>query len=65
MDPAPGVPWMSKGAPGSTKHALRVWRANIAPKMKKIQKSQRKQGFFDIFSSILMIFEVCVFWEQS
>ena len=42
-----------------------VWRANIAPKMKKIQKSQRKQGFFDIFSSILMIFEVCVFWGQS
>ena len=33
-----------------------VWRANIAPKMKKIWKSQRKQGFFDIFSSILMIF---------
>ena len=42
-----------------------VWRANIAPKMNKIQKSQRKQGFFDIFSSILMIFEVCVFWGQS
>ena len=42
-----------------------VWRANIAPKMNKIQKSQRKQGFFDIFSTILMIFEVCVFWGQS
>ena len=42
-----------------------VWRANIAPKMKKIWKSQRKQGFFDIFSSILMIFEVYVLWGQS
>ena len=42
-----------------------VWRANIAPKMNKIQKSQRKQGFFDIFSTILMIFEVYVFWGQS
>ena len=42
-----------------------VLRANIAPKMNNIQKSQRKQGFFDIFSSILMIFDVYVFWGQS
>jgi hypothetical protein len=35
--------------------------AKIAPNLKNIQKSLRKQGFFDIFSSILMVFEVCVF----
>ena len=38
-----------------------VWCAKIAPNLKNIQKSLRKQGFFDIFSSILMFFEVCVF----
>ena len=38
-----------------------VWCAKIAPNLKNIQKSLRKQGFFDIFSSILMVFEVCVF----
>ena len=38
-----------------------VWRAKIAPNLKNIQKCLRKQGFFDIFSSILMVFEVCVF----
>ena len=42
-----------------------VWCAKIAPKLKNIQKSPRKQGFFDIFPSILMVFEVCVFWRQS
>jgi hypothetical protein len=44
---------------------LEVWCAKIAPKLKNIQKSARKQCFFDIFSSILMFFEVCVFWGQS
>jgi hypothetical protein len=29
--------------------------------LKNIQKSLRKQVIFDIFSSILMVFEVCVF----
>ena len=38
-----------------------VWRAKIAPNLKNIQKCLRKQGFFDIFSSILTVFEVCVF----
>ena len=33
-----------------------VWCANIAPKLKNIQKSLRKQVFFDIFFPILMIF---------
>ena len=42
-----------------------VWCAKIAPKLKNIEKSPRKQGFFDIFSSILMVFEVCVIWGQS
>jgi hypothetical protein len=36
-------------------------QVEIAPKFRNIRKSLRKQGFFDIFSSILMIFEVCVF----
>ena len=44
---------------------VEVWCAKIAPKLKNIWKSLRKQGFFDIFSSILMVFEVCVFWGQS
>ena len=44
---------------------VEVWCAKIAPKLKNIWKSLRKQGFFDIFSSILMVFEVCAFWGQS
>ena len=35
-----------------------VWRAKIAPNLKNIQKCLKKQGFFDIFSLILMVFEV-------
>ena len=35
---------------------VEVWRAKIAPKLKNIRKCLRKQGFFDIFSSILMVF---------
>ena len=35
---------------------VEVWCAKIAPKLKNIQKSLRKHGFFDIFSSILMVF---------
>jgi hypothetical protein len=44
---------------------VEVWYAKIAPKLRNIQKSLRKQVIFDIFSSILMVFEVCVFWGQS
>ena len=40
---------------------VEVWRAKIAPKLKNIRKCLRKQGFFDIFFSILRIFEVCAF----
>ena len=36
MDPPPGVPGVSKDAPGSTKYALEVWCTNIAPKLKNI-----------------------------
>ena len=43
---------------------VEVWCAKIAPKLKNILKSLRKQEFFDIFSSILMVFEICVFWGQ-
>ena len=42
-----------------------VWCAKIAPNLKNIWKSLRKQGFFDIFFSILTIFEVCAFLGQS
>jgi hypothetical protein len=38
------------------KMPVEVWCAKIAPKLKNIWKSLRKQGFFDIFSSILMVF---------
>jgi hypothetical protein len=35
---------------------VEVWCAKIAPKLRNIWKYLRKQGFFDIFSSILMGF---------
>ena len=35
---------------------VEVWCTKIAPKLKNISKYLRKQGFFDIFSSILMVF---------
>ena len=39
-----------------------VWSANIAPKLKNIRNTLRKQGFFDIFFSIFMIFQsLCLF----
>jgi hypothetical protein len=36
--------------------SVEVWCAKVAPKLKNIQIYLRKQGFFDIFSSILMGF---------
>ena len=52
----PGVPGVLKDVPGSTKHA--IWGlVNIAPKLKNIRNTLRKQCFFDI----LMIFRsVCL-----
>jgi hypothetical protein len=41
-------PQVSKDAPRSTKQ-VEVWCANIAPKLKNIQKGLGKQVFFDIF----------------
>jgi hypothetical protein len=39
-----------------------VWSANIAPKLKNIRNTLRKQGFFDICFSILTIFRsLCLF----
>jgi hypothetical protein len=39
-----------------------VWSANIAPKLKNIRNTLRKQGFFDIIFSILTIFRsLCLF----
>ena len=35
---------------------VEVCCAKIAPKLRNIQKSPRKQGLIDIFSSILMVF---------
>ena len=42
-----------------------VWCANVPPKLKNIQKSLRKQVFFDIFFQFLWFFEVCAFLGQS
>ena len=41
-----------------------VWCANIAPKLKNIQNTLRKQGFFDIFFQFWRFFKVCAFWGQ-
>jgi hypothetical protein len=39
-----------------------IWCDKITPKLKNIQNTLRKQGFFDIFFSILMIFlSLCLF----
>ena len=38
------------------KTTLMSWSAKIQPKLKKIQKTFRKQGFFDNFCSILRVF---------
>ena len=53
--------WCQKMRQDPLNMPVEVWCAKIAPKLKNIRKSLRKQGFFDIFSSILMVFEVCVF----
>ena len=42
-----------------------VYCANIALRLKNIQKSLRKQVFFDIFFQFWWFFEVCVFLGQS
>ena len=39
-----------------------VWCANIAPKLKNIQKSLRKQVFFDIFSNFDGFSKFVPFW---
>ena len=38
------------------KTTLVSWSPKIQPKLNKIQKTFRKQGFFDNFCSILMVF---------
>ena len=48
MDPPPGVPGVSKNAPGSTNMLFEVWCNNIAPKLKNIENTLRNQGFFSI-----------------
>ena len=42
-----------------------VYCANIALRLKNIQKSLRKQVFFDIFFQFWWFFEVCAFLGQS
>ena len=49
---------------GSLKMLFEVWRANIAPKMKKIRNTLRKQGIFYIFFQFWWFFEVCAFLGQ-
>ena len=56
-----GSQGFQKMRPDPLNMPVEVWCAKIAPKLKNIWKYLRKQGFFDIFSSILMVFEVCVF----
>ena len=41
-----------------------VWCANIAPKLKNILKSLRKQVFFDIFFQFWWFFKDCAFLGQ-
>ena len=41
-----------------------VWCANIAPKLKNIWNTLRKQGFFDIFFQFWQFFKVCAFFGQ-
>ena len=49
MDPLPGVRGVSKGVPDPLNTPFEVWCANIAPKLKNIQNTLIKQGFFYIF----------------
>ena len=41
--------WCQKMRQDPLNTPYEVWCAKIAPKLKNIQKSLRKQGFFDIF----------------
>ena len=65
IDAPPGVPGVSKNHIFFSQMKVFSFCAKIAPnrhklknpsKLKNIQKCLRKQGFFDIFSSILMVF---------
>ena len=63
MDPPPGVPGVSKDAPGSTKHAIfEIWCANIAPKLKNIGNTLRKQGFLTFFFNFDSFLKFVPFW---
>ena len=42
-----------------------VWCANIAPKLKNIQKTLRKQVFLMIFFQFWQLFAVSTIWGQS
>ena len=48
MDPPPGVPGVSKDAPGSINMPFEVWFANFAPKLKNIQNTLRKEIFLTV-----------------
>ena len=41
-----------------------VWSANIAPKLKSIWNTLRKQVFFDTFFPFWWFLKVCAFWGQ-
>jgi hypothetical protein len=47
---------------GPLKTLFEVWRANIAPKMKKIQNTLRKQGFLNIFFNFDGFLKFVSFW---
>ena len=43
---------------------FKVWCANIALKLKNIQKTLRKQGFLTCFFQFWRFFEVCTNWTK-
>ena len=60
MDAAPGVPGVSKDAPGSTKDASRGLARKYCPQVEEYSKKSKKTMFFDDFFSILTVF--CSFY---
>ena len=56
------IMWFMKLPKNFEKHE--VWCANIAPKLKNIRNTLRKQGFFWHFFKILMIFQSFAFLGQ-
>ena len=65
MDPPPGSLGCQKMHQDPLNMPLKVWCANIAPKLKNNWNTLRKQGFFDIYFQFWWFFEVCAFIGQK